>query len=70
MCLFIAILLNTPTFLAVLMRLSIEGNILCIIKQGDSDSVVIICFGTKFKLSVDLKQLLRVITGLGFTSRL
>ena len=71
MGLFKAILLNTPTFLAVLMRLSIEGNILCIIKQGDSDSVceVIICFVTQFKLSVDLKQLLRVITILGFTLR-
>ena len=25
-----------------------------IIEQGDSDSEVVICFGTKFKLSVDL----------------
>ena len=32
----------------------------CIIKQGDSDSEVIICFGTKFQLSVDLMQLLKV----------
>ena len=27
------------------------------IKQGDSDSEVIICFGTKFKLSVDLTDI-------------
>ena len=40
---------------------------ICIIKQGDSNSEVIICFGTKFKLSVDLIQLLKVITVLGFT---
>ena len=32
------------------------------IRQGDSGSEVIICFGTKFKLSVDLIQLLKVIT--------
>ena len=43
-----------------------EGEIPCsgsIIKQGDSDSEVIICFGTKFKLAVDLK----VKTAWGFT---
>ena len=40
-----------------------------IIKQGNSDSEVIICLGTKFKLSVDLIQLLKVITVLGFTLR-
>ena len=39
-----------------------------IIKQGDSDSEVILCFGTKFKLLVDLK-LLKVITVVGFTLR-
>ena len=33
-----------------------------IIKQGDSDSEVKLCSGTKFKLSVDLIQLLKVIT--------
>ena len=35
-----------------------------IIKQGDCDSDVILCFGTKFKLSVhvDLIQLLKVLT--------
>ena len=38
-----------------------------IIKQGDSNSEAIICFGTKFKLSVDFIQSLCVITGLGFT---
>ena len=36
------------------------------IRQGYFDSEVIICFGT-FKLSVDLIQLLKVITVLGFT---
>ena len=36
-----------------------------ITKQGDSDSEVIICFGTKFKLSVDLIQLLKMHLGLG-----
>ena len=42
-----------------------------IIKQGDSDSEVIICFGAKFKLSVDLIQLglLKVIVVSGFTLR-
>ena len=40
-----------------------------IIKQGDSDSEVIICFGTKYKLSVDLIQLLNVKMVLGFTLR-
>ena len=39
----------------------------CIIKQGDSNSEVIICFATKFKLSEDLIQLLKVITVLGIT---
>ena len=38
-----------------------------IMKQGDSDSEAIICFGTKFKLSVDLIKLLKSITVLGFT---
>ena len=38
-----------------------------IIKQGDSNSEVIIWFVTKSKLSVDLIQLLKVITVLGFT---
>ena len=38
------------------------------IKQGDSESEFIICFGT-FKLSVALKQLLKVITVLGLTFR-
>ena len=38
-----------------------------IIKQGDSDSEVIICFVTKFKLSVDLIQLMKAITVFGFT---
>ena len=33
------------------------------IKQGE----VVICFGTKFKLTVDLIQLLKVIMVLGFT---
>ena len=28
----------------------------CIIKQGDSDSEVILCFGSKFKSIVDLIQ--------------
>ena len=37
------------------------------INQGDSDSVAIICFGTKFKLSVEHIQLLKLITVLGFT---
>ena len=32
------------------------------IKQGDSDSEVTICFGTKFKILVDLMQLFKVIT--------
>ena len=41
----------------------------CIIKQGDFDREVINCFGTKFKLSVDLIQLLEVITVWGFTLR-
>ena len=40
-----------------------------IIKQGVSGSDIIICFDTKFKLSVDLIQLLKVITVLGFTLR-
>ena len=38
-----------------------QNNILLtkgIIKQGDSNSDVIICSGTKFKLPVDLRQLL------------
>ena len=39
----------------------------CIIKQGDSDSEVKICFGTKFKLSIDRIHLLKVITVKGFT---
>ena len=38
-------------------------------KQGGSNSEVIICFGTKFKLSVELIQLLKVVTVLGFTLR-
>ena len=42
---------------------------ICIIKQGDSNSEVIMCFGTKFKFSVDLIQLLKVIMVLGFTLR-
>ena len=37
------------------------------LKQGDSASEVIICFVTKFNLSVDLIQLLKVITVRGFT---
>ena len=36
------------------------------VKQGDSDSEVI-CFVPKFKLSVDLIQLLKCIMLLGFT---
>ena len=36
-----------------------------IIKQGDSDSEIIICFGIKFKLSVDLIQVYKFITGFG-----
>ena len=47
----------------------LEVSIYFIIKQGDSDSEVIICFGTKYKLSVDLIQLLKVKTVLGFTLR-
>ena len=39
------------------------------IKQEDSDSEVIICFGTKFKFSIDPIQLLKVITVLAFTLR-
>ena len=39
------------------------------IKQGDADSEVIICFGIKFKLSVDLIQLLKFIMDLGFILR-
>ena len=39
------------------------------IKQGDSDSEVILCFGTYFKLSVELIQLCKLITVLGFTLR-
>ena len=42
---------------------------ICIIKQGDSDSEVIIWFDTKFELSVDLIQLLKVIMVWGFTLR-
>ena len=38
-------------------------------KQGDTDSEVIICFGTKCTISVDPIQLLKVITVLGFTLR-
>ena len=41
--------------------------LMCIIKQGDSGSEVIICFGTKFKS--DLIQLLKIITVFGFTLR-
>ena len=41
----------------------------CIIKQGDSDSEVILCFGTKFKVLTDLIQLLKVKTALVFTLR-
>ena len=37
--------------------------------QGESESEVILCFGTKFKLSIDLIQLLKVITVLQFTLR-
>ena len=41
----------------------------CIIKQGNSDSEVIKYFGTRFKVSVDLIQLLKVIKVLLFTLR-
>ena len=40
-----------------------------ILKKGDFNNDVIICFGTNFKLSVDLIQLLKVIMVLGFTLR-
>ena len=57
-------------FTIIIIFKAFENKILeVIIKQGNSDSEVIICFGTKFKLSVDLIQLLKVITVLGFTSR-
>ena len=36
-----------------------------IIKQGDSDNEVIVCFDTKFMLSVDLILLLKFIMSFG-----
>ena len=57
-------------FTIIIVFKTFENKILeVIIKQGNSDSEIIICFCTKFKLSVDLIQLLKVITVLGFTSR-
>ena len=57
-------------FTIIIVFKTFENKILeVIIKQGNSDCEVIICFGTKFKLPVDLIQLLKVITVLGFTSR-
>ena len=52
-------------------KYSLFSKFICIVKlkQGDSGSEAMICFGTKFQLSVDLIQLLKIITVLGFILR-